>query len=189
MTVLELERMARRGAEDGYDDEWHKTLTASARVLVSMQQNADEARMTMNNEQLLQQIINELSEIRKLLAGRAAPVAAAPAFKAAPAADDEVPQPTEIIESPENVAVHFGKNDGVPLGSLGERSVAWYAKEPEPKLDRNGKPFPPRAADVRLRNAARTLIHRKRGTLAAGIPQTKVDAAPAGGFEDTDVNF
>ena len=63
--------------------------------------------------------------------------------------------------------VHFGKNKGVALSSLGDRSVAWYAQEPEPRIGSNGKPFPPRPEDVLLRNAARTLIHQKRGTIPA----------------------
>jgi hypothetical protein len=75
--------------------------------------------------------------------------------------------PTEIIEDAGNVQVHFGKNKGVALSSLGDRSVAWYAQEPEPRIGNNGKPFPPRAEDILLRNAARTIIHQKRGTLPA----------------------
>jgi hypothetical protein len=75
--------------------------------------------------------------------------------------------PTEIIADAGSVQVHFGKNKGVALSSLSERSVAWYAQEPEPRLGNNGKPFPPRPEDVLLRNAARTLIHQKRGTIPA----------------------
>ena len=83
--------------------------------------------------------------------------------------------PTEIIADAGNVQVHFGKNKGVALSSLGDRSVAWYAQEPEPRLGNNGKPFPPRAEDVLLRNAARTIIHQKRGTL----PSAAVPTAPS----------
>ena len=75
--------------------------------------------------------------------------------------------PTEVVPDAGDVQVHFGKNKGVALSSLGDRSVAWYAQEPEPRIGNNGKPFPPRAEDVLLRNAARTLIHQKRGTLPA----------------------
>ena len=152
-----------------------------------MKQEALEARTTMNNEQLLQQIVTELSEIRKLLSASQVPAVSNPVPKSGFVSDEEIPQPTEIIESPEEVAVHFGKNNGIPLGSLGERSIAWYAKELEPKLDRNGKPFPPRAADVRLRNAARIIIHRRRGTLkTTGI--TRVDVAPVS-LDEGEVNF
>ena len=100
---------------------------------------------------------------------------------------DEVPQPTAVIADAGSVTVHFGKNTGIPLSSLSDKSVAWYAKESEPKLDRNGKPFPPRDADVRLRNAARTYLHQKRGTLTAAAPQSRVDASSS--IDDTDVNF
>jgi hypothetical protein len=84
--------------------------------------------------------------------------------------------PTEIIADAGSVQVHFGKNKGVALSSLSERSVAWYAQEPEPRLGNNGKPFPPRPEDVLLRNAARTLIHQKRGTIPA---VTEPKAIPA----------
>ena len=93
--------------------------------------------------------------------------------------------PTEIIEDAGNVQVHFGKNKGVALSSLGDRSVAWYAQEPEPRLGNNGKPFPPRAEDVLLRNAARTIIHQKRGTL----PSAAVPTAPVATIDDGDVSF
>lgn len=179
--------MARRAAEDGYDDEWHQTFTASTRVLASMKTAADAARTAMTTEQLLTAIHHELCAIRNALEKAPAAVAPAAAARPAPAGDEDVPQPTEIIEAPETVAVHFGKNDGIPLGSLGERSVAWYAKEPEPKLDRNGKPFPPRAIDIRLRNAARTLIHQKRGTLKE-TGTTRVETSPAS-LDEGDVNF
>ena len=84
--------------------------------------------------------------------------------------------PSEIIADAGSVQVHFGKNKGVALSSLSERSVAWYAQEPEPRLGNNGKPFPPRPEDVLLRNAARTLIHQKRGTIPAVTAPTKIPA-------------
>jgi len=122
----------------------------------------------------LELIHAELIRIREALEAR--PFASgAPAAKPAPslAKSDEVPMPTEIIPNAGEVQVHFGKNKGVALSSLGDRSVAWYAQEPEPRLGNNGKPFPPRAEDVLLRNAARTLIHQKRGTLpSAAVPTT-----------------
>jgi len=115
----------------------------------------------------LELIHAELIRIREALEAR--PYAAgAPAAKPASSfpKSDEVPLPAEIIPNAGEVQVHFGKNKGVALSSLGERSVAWYAQEPEPRIGNNGKPFPPRAEDVLLRNAARTLIHQKRGTIA-----------------------
>jgi len=118
----------------------------------------------------------ELIRIREALEAR--PFASgAPAAKPAPTSTktDEVPLPTEVIANAGEVQVHFGKNKGVALSSLGDRSVAWYAQEPEPRLGNNGKPFPPRPEDVLLRNAARTIIHQKRGTLpSAAVPTAPV---------------
>jgi hypothetical protein len=124
-------------------------------------------------DQLGQEIIAELRAIRALLATKpAAPAAAsAPAPAGAP---KEIPQPTEIVADPGSVEVHFGKNKGTALRSLGAKSVEWYAQEPEPRIGNNGKPFPPRPEDVRLRNAARQLVHGQRGTLAAGTKVTLV---------------
>ena len=125
----------------------------------------------------LELIHAELVRIREALEAR--PFASgAPAAKPAPTSTktDEVPLPTEVIADAGNVQVHFGKNKGVALSSLGDRSVAWYAQEPEPRLGNNGKPFPPRPEDVLLRNAARTLIHQMRGTLtSAAVPSAPVD--------------
>ena len=121
----------------------------------------------------LELIHAELVRIREALEAR--PFASgAPAAKPAPSfpKSDEVPMPTEVIANAGEVQVHFGKNKGVALSSLSERSVAWYAQEPEPRLGNNGKPFPPRAEDVLLRNAARTIIHQKRGTIpSAAVTQ------------------
>jgi len=128
----------------------------------------------------------ELVRIREALEAR--PFASgAPAAKPAPslAKSDEVPMPTEIIEDAGNVQVHFGKNKGVALSSLGDRSVAWYAQEPEPRLGNNGKPFPPRPEDVLLRNAARTLIHQKRGTITGAA----VPTAPVANIDEGNVPF
>ena len=127
----------------------------------------------------------ELIRIREALEAR--PFASgAPAAKPAPARSDEVPLPTEIIADAGSVQVHFGKNKGVALSSLSERSVAWYAQEPEPRIGNNGKPFPPRPEDVLLRNAARTIIHKKRGTLpSAAVPSSD----PVATIDDGDVSF
>jgi len=134
----------------------------------------------------LELIHAELVRIREALEAR--PYAAgAPAAKPAPslAKSDEVPLPNEIIPNAGEVQVHFGKNKGVALSSLGDRSVAWYAQEPEPRIGNNGKPFPPRPEDVLLRNAARTLIHQKRGTL----PSAAVPTAPVANMDEGDVSF
>lgn len=134
----------------------------------------------------LELIHAELVRIREALEAR--PFASgAPAAKPAPTSTktDEVPLPAEIIPNAGEVQVHFGKNKGVALSSLGDRSVAWYAQEPEPRLGNNGKPFPPRPEDVLLRNAARTLIHQKRGTL----PSAAVPPAPVANIDEGNVPF
>jgi len=127
----------------------------------------------------LELIHAELVRIREALEAR--PFAAgAPTHKAVAtqAKTDEVPMPSEIIANAGEVQVHFGKNKGVALSSLGDRSVAWYAQEPEPRLRNDGSPFPPRAEDVLLRNAARTIIHQKRGTIAAVTASKSIPADP-----------
>jgi hypothetical protein len=116
----------------------------------------------------LELIHAELVRIREALEARPYAAGAPPAKPATTSPKtDEVPMPTEVVPDAGSVQVHFGKNKGVALSTLGDRSVAWYAQEPEPRLRNDGTPFPPRAEDVLLRNAARTLIHEKRGTLPA----------------------
>jgi len=134
----------------------------------------------------LELIHAELVRIREALEAR--PFASgAPAAKPASSfpKSDEIPMPAEIIEDAGNVQVHFGKNKGVALSSLGDRSVAWYAQEAEPRIGNNGKPFPLRPEDVLLRNAARTLIHQKRGTL----PSAAVPTAPVANIDEGNVPF
>jgi hypothetical protein len=132
----------------------------------------------------LELIHAELVRIREALEAR--PFASgAPAAKPAASRSDEVPVPSEVIADAGNVQVHFGKNKGVALSSLSERSVAWYAQEPDPRIGNNGKPFPPRPEDVLLRNAARTLIHQKRGTL----PSAAVPTAPVATIDEGEVSF
>jgi len=125
------------------------------------------------NEDLLKAILQELVGIRQLLAdGKAAPGRSTPARTSTPASsstsgggDAPIPQPTEIVANPGDVQVHFGKNTGVPLSKLSERSLSWYAQEQAPRLDSSGNPYPARPQETVLRNAARTLWHQNRGTL------------------------
>jgi len=132
----------------------------------------------------LELIHAELVRIREALEAR--PFASgAPLAKPVAPRSEEVPMPTEIIADAGNVQVHFGKNKGVALSSLSERSVAWYAQDPEPRIGNNGKPFPPRAEDVLLRNAARTIIHQKRGTL----PSAAVPTATVANIDEGDISF
>lgn len=88
----------------------------------------------------------------------------------------DIPAPTEIIPNAGAVEVHFGKNQGKRLDDLSAKSVEWYAQEQEPRLKKDGTPFPPRPADVLLRNAARTLVYQRLGKLPGDLaimqPQT-----------------
>ena len=118
----------------------------------------------MTNEQYAELIL-EIRAIRSALSDRIKPAATAAASKPTAAKSADIPQPTEIVDNPGAVQVHFGKNRGRALADLGAKSVEWYAQEPEPRLRTDGTPFPPRAEDVQLRNAARTLVHQNRGTL------------------------
>jgi hypothetical protein len=119
------------------------------------------------NDELAKQMLAELISIRLLLEKQ--PTAAPSKLFGTVATDFkiEIPQPTELVDEPESVCVHFGKNKDVPLGNLGARSIEWYAQEPQPKVGTNGKPFTPRAVDIALRNAARQIVHSRRGTLHA----------------------
>lgn len=78
-----------------------------------------------------------------------------------------IPLPDSPVPNAEEVEVHFGKNKGVPLGKLQIRSIEWYAQDQEPKLKNDGTPFAPRAEDVALRQAARTIVAQRRGLLPA----------------------
>ena len=119
----------------------------------------------MTTEQY-QELILEVRAIRTALTQNK-PAATAVASKPSSGVP-VIPQPSEIIENPGAVLVHFGKNKGRPLADLGAKSVEWYAQEPEPRLRTDGSPFPPRAEDLLLRNAARTIVHQNRGTLSGG---------------------
>ncbi|MCX6956602.1 MAG: hypothetical protein NTV51_31110, partial [Verrucomicrobia bacterium] len=127
------------------------------------------------NEDILKSIHQELVAIRQLLAeANKAPRSSTPARTTSSSssysssgggADEIIPQPSEVIPNAGDVQVHFGKNNGVALSKLSERSLSWYATEQPPRLDSSGKPYPPRPQEVVLRNAARTLWHQNKGTL------------------------
>ena len=136
------------------------------------------------NEDILKSIHEELVAIRQLLASqqstaaRSAPARAtssASSYSSSGGGGDEViPQPSEVIPNAGDVQVHFGKNNGVALSKLSERSLSWYATEQPPRLDSSGKPYPARPQETTLRNAARTLWHQNRGTLGqADAPKAK----------------
>ena len=114
----------------------------------------------MTTEQFSQLLV-ELHAIKALLQ-RGQPQPSAPAAKPG---DKAIPMPDVAIPNAEDVQVHFGKNKGTRLGDLQIRSIEWYAQDAEPKLKNDGTPFPPREDDVRLRQAARTIVHQRRGML------------------------
>jgi len=123
-----------------------------------------------NTDQLFKDILTELRAMRGEINARRS---ATPAPAASPTlvgkTGEDIPQPSFAVEQPELVTVHFGKNAGVEIGKLTEKSLGWYCLEPEARIGNNGKPFPPREADVNLRNAARLLWHERRGTLKANL--------------------
>jgi hypothetical protein len=121
------------------------------------------------------ELILEIRAIRSALTQGTKLAASAVASKPAANGPAIIPLPTESIDNPGAVCVHFGKNKGRPLADLGAKSIEWYAQEPEPRLRTDGTPFPPRAEDLLLRNAARTIVHQGRGTLPAGKLMLKDD--------------
>ena len=136
---------------------------------------------TRMNEDILKSIHEELVAIRQLLAeANKAPARSTPARSTSSSSsysssggggfDEVIPQPSEVVPNAGDVQVHFGKNNGVALSKLSERSLSWYATEQPPRLDSSGKPYPPRPQEVVLRNAARTLWHQNKGTLGQATP-------------------
>jgi hypothetical protein len=131
----------------------------------------------------LETISDQLNGLRMDIALLAAQVKPAPRTYSAQSSgsgqETGVPQPHSLVDDPASVQVHFGKNNGVAIGKLSERSLGWYAQEPEPRLDSSGKAFPPRPQDVALRNACRQLWHQQKGTLGdSGAATAKTDSKP-----------
>ena len=54
-----------------------------------------------------------------------------------------------------DVKIHFGKNEGVSLGDLSEKQLAWYCGNYRPGYDKDGgkSKFPPTDVDMALRHA------------------------------------
>jgi hypothetical protein len=136
--------------------------------------------MSNDSAPILLKIYEELTAIREILAKD--PAAAAPTRSPAyssgsSGAQAEIPQPSKIIDNPGDVQVHFGKNNGVALSALSERSLSWYASVKEPKLKNDGTPFTPRPQEGILENAARQLYHTRMGTLAGSENPSQRPAA------------
>lgn len=157
------------------------------RATIGLERRGERLKLPAMNEDMLKSIHEELVAIRQLLAEAIkAPARSAPARATTSAssysssgggADEVILQPTEVIPNAGDVQVHFGKNNGVALSKLSERSLSWYATEQPPRLDSSGKPYPPRPQETTLRNAARTLWHQNKGTL--GQPDAPKGAASA----------
>jgi len=133
----------------------------------------------MSQEPTLKDIFETLVELRKEFndyRASASKRGGASGGGGASSGNGEVPQPEKLVAAPGEVQVHFGKNAGKPIDELSERSLSWYAQDPEPRLDSSGKPFPPRDADVALRQACRQLWHLRKGTLKGVSDQ--IAAAP-----------
>lgn len=136
-------------------------------------------------------------EAMKASAQRPAPAASYIPPKSSPTkfvAGGETPQPAEIIANAGAVEIHFGKNLGMPLASLSERQLYWYAADQEPRLNSRGEPFPPRPQEITLKNAARTLWHQNKGTLTGSVPAPAATPPPPAantnqGNVDEDVPF
>jgi len=139
------------------------------------------------NEDILKSIHAELVAIRQLLTetkqaqARSTPARTTSTSSTSTSGDTPPPQPTEVVANPGDVKVHFGKNTGVALSSLSERSLSWYAQEQAPRLDSSGNPYPVRPQELTLRNAARTLWHQNRGTLGQADAPKATSAEGASG--------
>jgi len=124
------------------------------------------------------EILVELRAIRAALETKPRAVATAPSTSTSSATS--LPPPDQVIDSPASITIHFGKNKGVAIGSLTEKQLLWYGADREPQLKNDGTPFPPRAEDVLLKNACRTLWHaRVAGTAVAYLAAS----APSGSDE------
>jgi hypothetical protein len=124
------------------------------------------------------ELLVELRAIRAALETKPRAVATAPNVSTSSATS--LPPPDQVIDSPASITIHFGKNKGVAIGSLTEKQLLWYGAEREPQLKNDGTPFPPRAEDVLLKNACRTLWHaRVAGTAVAYVAAS----APTGSDE------
>jgi hypothetical protein len=141
----------------------------------------------MTNEQY-ENLCEMILELRSLLMKHVEVTPAAVLASSGFQSQTPIPQPTALVDDPDSVVVHFGKNNGRRLGELGERSIEWYASVKEPKLDRNGRPFAPRASDLALENAARQIIHRRRNTLSA-VPTAPAAANSLNDFDSDSEAF
>jgi len=106
------------------------------------------------------ELLTELRAIRAALEAKPRP---AQATSAAPTATpNTLPPPAVEILNAGDVQIHFGKNKDTPLSALSDKQLLWYGADREPQLKKDGTPFPPREADVLLKNACRTVWQQRK---------------------------
>lgn len=129
------------------------------------------------------EILIELRAIRAALEKPKPMLSLTPATTST-ATPDSLPLPAIEIADAGSVTVHFGKNTGVPISQLSDKQLLWYGTERPAQLRKDGTPFAPRDADVRLLNACRTLWHQRK----SGAPITLV-SQPAAADDGENVPF
>jgi len=105
------------------------------------------------------EILTELRAIRAAL--EAKPRAAQATTAATTGTPNTLPPPAVEILNAGDVQIHFGKNTGTPLSSLTDKQLLWYGADRPEQLKKDGTPFPPREADVLLKNACRTVWQQR----------------------------
>ena len=106
------------------------------------------------------ELLTELRAIRAALEAKPRPAQATPT--APMATPNTLPPPAVEILNAGDVQIHFGKNTGTPLSALSDKQLLWYGADRPEQLKKDGTPFAPREADVLLKNACRTLWHRRK---------------------------
>jgi len=112
----------------------------------------------MNTEQHTE-ILTELRAIRAALEAKPRSAQATPT--APTATPNSLPPPAVEILNAGSVQIHFGKNKDTPLSALSDKQLLWYGADREPQLKKDGSPFPPREADLLLKNACRTVWQQR----------------------------
>jgi hypothetical protein len=119
----------------------------------------------MTNEQH-QELLIELRAIRAALEIKPRAVATAPSVASSTPLLKSLPAPEVWVDNAGEVTVHFGKNAGTAISQLSDAQLLYYGADREQNLRKDGTPFPPREADVLLKNAARTIWYSRREPVA-----------------------
>jgi hypothetical protein len=122
----------------------------------------------MTNEQH-QELLIELRAIRAALETKPRAVATAPSVASSTPLPTSLPAPEVWVDNAGDVTVHFGKNAGTPVSQLSDAQLRYYGADREQNLRKDGTPFPPREADVFLKNAARTIWYSRREPAPQGV--------------------